>query len=227
MKVFTYIKDNSSRVFKKNFQKIGSLPLWKHLLYELRDFDIFIDTDSQEIIEECNIDKYLKAATCYKREQDFIDKENDPSIKESPALLMIDNFLNKFVSDDSEIIVLTHVTSPFLKKETILDAIKKLKDNEFVHAVSSKRDFAWLGDKYIPINFDPSVVEMTQNLKKISFSNGAFFIFTKNSFKKYKNRLGDNNFFYELSSVEAIEIDTEEDLEFARIVKRGITKHEE
>ena len=40
----------------------------------------------------------------------------------SPALLMIDNFLDTFVKNDNEIIVTTHVTSPFLKKKTITNS---------------------------------------------------------------------------------------------------------
>ena len=37
------------------------------------------------------------------------------------------NFLNNFVKDKNEIVVCTHVTSPFLKLKTIKKAIQKLK----------------------------------------------------------------------------------------------------
>ena len=37
MKLFTYIKNNSSRIPKKNFQVLGGLELWKHLIFEMRD----------------------------------------------------------------------------------------------------------------------------------------------------------------------------------------------
>ena len=179
MKVFTYIKDNSGRVPKKNFRKIGNLELWKHLIYELKEFDVFIDTDSPQIIDDCS---ELSHVTAYKRKQEFIDLEHDPSNKISPVMLMVDNFLDRYVPDD-ETIILTHVTSPFLKKDTLYKAVRCLDDYNFVHSVHSVQDFAWLGDAFIPINFNPDVVQRTQDVPKIHFSSGAFFIFKKSTFK--------------------------------------------
>jgi len=223
MKIFTYIKKDSSRVIKKNFQKIGALSLWKHLIYELLNFNIYIDTDSEEVIEECLKDPKLKNVIAYKRDERFINMENNPQNKLSPALLMVENFLDKFVEDPNEIIVLTHVTSPFLKKESIESALKYLDlGYEFIHSIHSIQDFAWLGDTFHPLNFNPKVVQRTQDVEKIHFSKGAFFIFTKKNFKKYKNRFGKNNFYYPLNHLEAVEIDTKDDLEFARILYEGI-----
>ena len=59
------------------------------------------------------------------------------------------------------------------------------------------------------------VVQKTQDLTPIIMGNGAFFIFTKKTFKKYKNRVGGNPYFYPLDFKEAIEIDNEEDFELA------------
>lgn len=223
MKVFTYIKNDSSRIRKKNFIDLGGLPLWKHLIYELSDLcEVFIDTDSEEIIHQCEIDENLKNVYAYRRDQSFIDMENDPQNKISPALLMVENFLNKFVKDDEEIIILTHVTSPFLKKETVVDAIKKLEQGyDSVHSVTYKQDFAWLGSFGNPINFNPAVVQRTQDLEKIYFSNGAFFIFSKKTFIENRHRFGKNNFLYEISDIEGIEIDNMKDYKMAKIIFQG------
>tara|TARA_R110002074_G_scaffold374283_1_gene550604 strand:- start:2930 stop:3625 length:696 start_codon:yes stop_codon:yes gene_type:complete len=224
VKVFTYIKRNSSRVPKKNFLNLGNLPLWKHLIYELSDIsDIFIDTDSYEIIKECETDFRLSSVTAYSREQAHIDMENDPSNSLSPALLMTERFLNTFVEDDNEIIVLTHVTSPFLKASTVLDAVSHLSSgHDAVHSVTSKQDFAWLESFDNPLNFDPKVVQRTQDLDKIYFSNGAFFIFTKKTFIKNRNRFGHDNLLYTISNIEGLEIDNKEDFEMAKILYRGV-----
>ena len=221
MKVFTYIKDNSSRVPKKNFRNLCGLELWKHLVYELKDFDVYIDTDSEYVVKECVKDPLLSHVIAFEREQRFIDMENNKDNKLSPALLMVENFLNKYAEDDEEIIV-THVTSPFLTSKTINDAVKKLNDYEFVHSVYSVQDFAWIGDNFNPLNFDPNVVQRTQDVDKVHFSNGGFFMFKKSTFNKYKARLGPNTFYYELPREESIEIDTEEDLRFAEILGRGL-----
>ena len=224
MKIFTYIKNDLSRVPRKNFRILGEAPLWKHLICRANSlFEVFIDTDSQEVIDECNRDDRLSGVVVYSRDQKFIDMENDPDNSLSPALLMVENFLSKFVEDDDEVILLTHVTSPFLKTETMLRAANILEEGfDTVHSVTVKQDFAWLESFDNPINFNPEVVQRTQDLDKIYFSNGAFFIFTKKTFMKNLNRFGENNFLYEIDKVEGLEIDTMEDFEFAKTVYEGL-----
>ena len=139
------------------------------------------------------------------------------------SFVFSNRFLSKFVDDDNEVIILTHVTSPFLKTETVSSAVKILGEGfDTVHSVTAKQDFAWLESFDNPINFNPKVVQRTQDLDKIYFSNGAFFIFTKKTFMKNMNRFGKNNFLYEIDKVEGLEIDTMEDLNFAKIVYKGI-----
>ena len=66
--------------------------------------------------------------------------------------MMIKNFLMRYVENDNEVIVTTHITTPFLKRSTIIDASKKLKKANFVHSVSEHKHFAWLkkDNKYKP-----------------------------------------------------------------------------
>ncbi len=218
MKIFIIIKEISERIPKKNFQLLGDLPLWKHLVKELQDFNVYIDTDSKLVLNECvDMDNVI----AYPRKQKFIDFEDGEL---SPALLMIDNFLDTFVEDDNEIIVTTHVTSPFLKKETILDAVNILKKGIYdsIHSVTKHQEFSWLENNMEPINFKPDVVQKTQDLPSIIMSNGGFFIFKKKTFKQLNNRIGDNPYYYPLSIPESIEIDNYDDLNLARLVKKGL-----
>ncbi|MFY0650411.1 MAG: hypothetical protein JXQ96_00190 [Cyclobacteriaceae bacterium] len=224
MKFFIIIKEDSERVPKKNFQMLGEFPLWQHLVRELEGYEVYIDTDSRTVLSEC---KNLGWVTAYPRKQQFIDYENSNASNLSPAIKMIDNFLDKYVVDDEEIIVTTHVTSPFLKIETILDAVEILNTNsdyDSVHSITRHQEFSWLGDKMIPINFNPDVIQKTQDLPCITMSNGAFFIFRKKTFKKYGNRIGESPFYYELSPPEDIEIDYKNDLILAELVNKGLCK---
>ena len=50
MKYFLIIKEHSERVVNKNFIEIGGKSLWKHLVYELKGEDVYIDTDSKKIL---------------------------------------------------------------------------------------------------------------------------------------------------------------------------------
>ena len=217
MKFFIIIKEKSQRIKKKNFVKLGNKQLWKHLILELRGQKVFVDTDSKKVILNCK--KNFPWVIAYPRKKKFIGLEEKQ--KKSPTLLMIDNFLNNFVKDNNEIVICTHVTSPFLKLKTIKKAIKKLKKHDSVTSVTKHQEFSWMlkgkkNKKFFPINFNPKVVRKTQNLDPIYMSNGSFFIFRKKTFKKYNNRIGTNPYYYELKFPESVEIDNKEDLDLAR-----------
>ncbi len=212
---FIIIKHNSLRIKKKNFKKVGNKQLWQHLIYNLKGEKVFIDTDSKIILNKCK--KYFPWVTAYPRDKNFIRLENSKNA--SPTLGMIRNFLIKYSKNDNDVIVTTHVTSPFLKIKTIKDAAKKLKNYDSVAAITKDYNFAWLENKkkkFIPINFDPKIITKTQNLNPIIQSNGAFFIFKKKTFMKYNNRIGKKPFYYEINYPEALEIDTYDDLYLAR-----------
>ena len=212
---FIIIKHNSKRIKKKNFRRLGKYQMWEHLILSLKGCNIFIDTDSPLIIKRCK--QFYPWVKVYQRERKFIIQENKKN--SSPTLKMIKNFLKKFVKDENEIVVTTHVTSPFLKLNTIKKAAKKLKYYDSVHSVTKEYNFAWVEkskQKLIPVNFNPKVITKTQNLNPIVQSNGAFFIFKKKTFMKYNNRIGKKPFYYELNFPESVEIDTIEDLNLAR-----------
>ena len=214
---FIIIKHNSERIKKKNFKKLGKLELWKHLITTLKEQKVFIDTDSKKIIKDCK--KMFPWVTAYPRDKKFIKLENNKNA--SPTLLMIKNFLSKYVKNPEEIIITTHVTSPFVKLKTFRSAVKKLKNHDSVAAVTKDYNFAWLENKkkkLIPVNFNPKIITKTQNLNPIIQSNGAFFIFKKKTFTKYNNRIGKKPYYFEINFPESIEIDVKEDLRLARLL---------
>ena len=96
MKFFIIIKKHSERLKHKNFLDLGDKPLFRHLLDELNGEDIFVDTDSH-VIHGYYKDKNVN---CYMRNQKFIDLESSNDFKVSPVLLMIENFLDKYVEDE-------------------------------------------------------------------------------------------------------------------------------
>ena len=211
MKYFIIIKEHSERVANKNFLDLGGKPLYKHLLDELKGEDVFIDTDSEKLYES------LKSSevTCYKRSTECINLEVDSSFKVSPVLMMIDNFLDKYVTDENDIIVTPHVTSPFIKLSTIKNAAEKLNEGcDSVLACTEHKEFAYFKGK--PVNFNPEVIQKTQDLEPVIMGNGAFFIFTKKIFKENNNRTGQNPYFYPITFPESVEIDNEPDFKLAR-----------
>ena len=75
MTIFIPIKENSQRVPRKNFRLLDGIPLYKHTLYKLKDFKVFVDTDSQEIIEEVKRDERCSHVTAYARNPSLIGDE--------------------------------------------------------------------------------------------------------------------------------------------------------
>ena len=212
MKFFIIIKEKSERLKDKNFLDLGGKPLFKHLLDELQGQDVFVDTDSDMIFNDLK----NRDVTCYKRNQEFVNLETDGDFKVSPVLLMIENFLDKYVTDENEVIVTPHVTSPFIKLSTIREAVTYLDAFDSVQACTEHIEFTYF--KGQPVNFNTDVVQKTQDLEPVVMGNGAFFIFTKKTFKENNNRTGKNPHFYPIVFPESVEIDDKEDWELAKRV---------
>ena len=169
-------------------------------------------TDSDTIFNEC---KTLSKVTCYKRDTKHIELENNIEYAVSPVLLMIENFLHKYVQDENEVIITPHVTSPYITLKTMLEATQMLSEYDTVCACTEHKEFTYF--KGEAVNFNPNVVSKTQDLEPVVMGNGAFFIFTKKEFMKNKNRTSENNYFYPITFPESIEIDTLNDFRLAEM----------
>ena len=176
MKIFTIIKEDSKRIPNKNFVDVNGHPLWWHLLSELEGLDITVNTDSQKFIKQLE-ESNLKSISVIKRHQKHVDWENDKSIDSSPVEDMLFDFCETL--DRSEIVVLTHITSPFLKKQTIFDAVDMLQNDQnskSIHSVHKIQDFVWVKkeNEIMPINFKTDRVQQTQDLSQYLFQKVLF-----------------------------------------------------
>ncbi len=224
MKIFTIIKEDSKRIPNKNFVDVNGHPLWWHLLSELEGLDVTVNTDSQKFIKQLE-ESNLKSISVIKRHQKHVDWENDKSIDSSPVEDMLFDFCETL--DRSEIVVLTHITSPFLKKQTIFDAVDMLlndQNSKSIHSVHKIQDFVWVKkeNEASPVNFQTDRVQQTQDLSPIFVSKGAFFIAKAGDILDQKKRLPEPLLFFSLDHVQSVEIDNFEDLEFAKLLKEKL-----
>jgi CMP-N-acetylneuraminic acid synthetase len=220
VKVFTIIKEESKRIPGKNFIDINGHPLWWYLLSELEGLHVTVNTDSQKFINQL-YSSQLRSIRVINRLQKHIDWENDENLGSSPVEDMLFEFCETI--DRSEIVVLTHVTSPFLKKETIFDAVDMLQNDhksKSIHSVHQVQDFVWLkrANEVSPVNFFTDRVQRTQDLSPILVSKGAFFIARAGDILDQRNRLPEPLLFFPLDHMQAVEIDNFEDLKFARLL---------
>ena len=210
------MKANSERVKGKNFKKFIDKPLFKWILDTLLSVSLIdkvvINTDARIILEENNL------------------FENDRIIIRDRKLDLIGDFvsMNEIIKDDinnidSNLYLMTHTTNPFLSKSTINNSIltyyKLFKNNEIdsLFTVDKIQNRLYQFDG-TPINHDPENLIRTQDLIPWYQENSNLYLFSKNSFNSTKARIGLKPFLYVTPKFESIDIDDENDWNFAEIV---------
>ena len=202
-------KANSERVVGKNFKILGSKPLYKWMLDKLLEIDqinkIVINTDARKLLKEKG----------FKENKKILIRDRKIEIQGDYVSM------NKIIEDDinnihADIFFMTHTTNPFLSKSTIEKAIRFFidiqKDKKFDSMFSVEKMQDRFYDKTSsPVNHDPKKLERTQDLEPLYKENSNFYLFTKESFLRRCNRIGDNPYMYETPKIESIDIDTPED----------------
>ncbi len=218
---FVPIRHESQRLPGKNYRLLGDKPLYYYMISTLLNIEeiccVIIDTNSPIVIEGCN--DYFKE---YLKEKLIVMERNpeltDPMISMN---MLIESFLVKRKDFVDCIIFQTHVTNPFLKDSTIISAIKQYRQvlsegtYDSLFSVSTCRTRFYDSNK-MPINHDPNNLVQTQDLSPIYEDNSCIYLFTKESFEKKKNRLGESPYLYLMhDKEELVDIDWLTDFELA------------
>jgi CMP-N-acetylneuraminic acid synthetase len=198
------IKEHSERVKNKNFKIFTGKPLYHHILETLEHTyaidEVIINTDSMVVKNEA---------------PELFSKVK---IHLRPDALKGDFMsVNKIIGFDlenseSDIYIQTHATNPLLKSETIAHAMKKFVEveEEYDSLFSVNR---WQTRFYDAagraVNHNPNELLRTQDLPPLYEENSNFYIFTKESFRKADLRIGQKPFLFEMSRIEATDIDDE------------------
>jgi N-acylneuraminate cytidylyltransferase len=205
MIVFIPIKEISQRVPGKNFRDLNGESLYKRCLLKLSDYNIFVDTDSDKILSSINEDKRLNHVTPYMRDKDLTGHEIS-------VCSLIERFISKYDFKNKQICQI-HVTSPFLKLETLEIAKSYMNNYDSVVSCNTYQNRLWRKEDYgyCPVNHNPLKLEQTQDLPIFYEENSLFYIFNSSNFLKTNCRIGKNPYFYECNYPENIDIDTEDD----------------
>lgn len=211
MIIYIPIKENSQRVPQKNFRDFGGKPLWEHTIDKLKDFEVVVDTDSEEIIRKC-IDK--KWVHSYFRPHHL--RGDDVSVVD-----LIKNFSEKAELNEDDWICQIHVTSPFLSVKHLKDLEEKSKTWEYDSAFSVDKiqNRFWRKEEYglVPINHNPMKLEQTQDLPPYYMENSYFYFFTTKVLK-LGNRIGKNPTAVPISFPYNLDIDTEDDWDMVKSI---------
>jgi CMP-N-acetylneuraminic acid synthetase len=201
------MKGNSERVKNKNLKNFSGRPLYHAICLELLKskyiHKIVINTDSENIKED--ISNNFPNIEIINRPDfllgDFV-----------PMNSIIEYDLQKI---DSEYFIQTHSTNPLLKAETIDLGIEKFFEmqsvNDSVFSVTKLQTRLYKKDGS-PLNHNPKELLRTQDLEPLFEENSCFYIFSKNSFYNSGNkRIGSKPYLFEISKIEAVDIDEPDD----------------
>ena len=205
MKIVSFIpiKLNNQRLPGKNLKDLNGRPLCDYI------FETYVYCSDEKICE------YIPEGLTFLKRDSALD---GPEVK---GLEIIDRFVRDV---DADIYVLTHVTQPFTKSESIEKGLKAVISGEYDSAFSCLKiqDYCWY--QGTPFNYDMKDIVTTQNLEPIYMETGAFFIFTKDVFTKLHQRIGEKPYMCVIDQLEAVDIDEAEDFEFAQVVGQYLAR---
>ena len=125
---FVPIRLNSKRVVGKNLKPLGGKPLMWYILETLAKVEnideVYVYCSSEEIIP------YLPKGIKYLKRSEWLDR--DETLGEE----IYDAFTKEV---DADVYMLAHTTSPFIKEETISNAIDKVTSGEYDSAFSAQK----------------------------------------------------------------------------------------
>ena len=199
------VKLNNERLPGKNIKKLGDKPL-AHYLFDTISRVKNID-ETYVFCSDPKVEEYIHTNAKFLKRDKRLD---------SPETNFTDIFNDFCKIIQADIYVVSHVTSPFIQKETFekcIDAVRK-GDYDSAFSAIAIRDFLWKEDG-TPIGFDPGNIPRSQDLEPVYCESNAIFVFKRELFEKTKRRVGFNPYIAEVSGKEAVDINYEKDFEYA------------
>ena len=215
------MRHHSQRVPQKNFRDLAGKPLYTHILSTLTKCslinEIVVDTDSptiQEGIAEnypqitvLNRPEHLRADTVPMNEILFYDTEQIPA----------------------DLYLQTHSTNPLLLTETIQKAIEDFSAvypaYDSLFSVTRLQTRLW-DELARPINHNPAILLQTQDLPPVYEENSCLYLFTREGLLRKRTRIGDRPYMFEISALEAQDIDEEQDFLIADLLMKYRLRNE-
>ena len=217
------MKGHSERVPNKNMKSFAGKPLYHAIMQTLEESHhikkIIINTDSEVIAEDAlqNFKKVVIAKRPTELQGDFV-----------PMNDIINYDMN---ATQEDFFLQTHSTNPLLKVQTLNEAIERFLHNQDKHdslfsVTRLQTRLYWKDGK--AINHNPTELLRTQDLPPVFEENSNFYLFTKRSFAASgKKRIGLRPMMFEVSKLEAIDIDESEDFVIAELLYKKLHKQEE
>lgn len=215
---FIPVKGKSERIKNKNLKLLCGKPLFLHTLEKLSECEfideIFLDSESEEVFQAAENTSFKK----FKRDERLADNSTDGNKL----------FLNEIQATNADICIQVLCTSPFIKPETIKKGINVLIENEeydSVILVKKEKLYTWNPETAVPgydINNIPNGIDLENTVAETT----GLYIIRREAALKTGRRIGENPYFLEADSLEALDINYPEDFEIAELVMKGLKEKE-
>ena len=203
------MKAHSERIPGKNFREFAGKPLFRWMLDRLLAIDeidlVVINTDGRQLLEHHGLRESKRVMIRDRREEicgDFV----------SMNIVLADDVENV----DADNYLMTHTTNPLLSIETIRHSIEN-----FMTAMRARRcDSLFTVNRVqtrfyksdgTAVNHDPNKLVRTQDLEPWFEENSNLYLFTRDSFRATKSRIGERPLMLETDKLESLDIDTPRD----------------
>lgn len=198
---FVPIKLNNERLPGKNIRRFSNgAPLITYILdtlLKVKEIDeIYVYCSSESICQ------YLPTGVKYLKRDTYLDL-NTTSFND-----VLTSFAEKISAD---IYVLTHATAPFISCESLKKGIKAVMNDGYDSALSVTKLQEFLWKDGVPYNYNPTMIPRTQDLPILHTETCGMYIYTKRLISIDKRRVGNNPYLVEISKIEAIDINNEDD----------------
>lgn len=200
------MRHHSQRIPGKNYRMLDGKPLFHHILLTLQQCpeitQIAVDTDSPEIM--AGLREFFPEVKIIIR----------PSKLRADTVPMNEILIYDISQAPADLYLQAHSTNPLLRQSTISRAIKTMleagptKDSLFSVTRLQTRLYDSNG---VAINHDPQILLQTQDLPPVFEENSCIYLFTPESLRIHKTRIGATPILFETTPEESWDIDEESD----------------
>lgn len=213
MKVVAYVpvKGESSRVSAKNTRLLDGCPLFIHTLKKLINVslidEVYLDTESDRIIEMAS---HLPIKVM----------KRDPALATN-ATDGHDLFMNEVRHTEADLYIQVLCTSPFIRVETIEEGIKTLcASDQYDSAILMRREKQYLWQDQNPL-YGRGRIPNSVDLPDTWIESMGMYMVKRPVALEHEKRFGLKPYLLVADPVEAIDVNTEDDLRLANFVAAG------
>ncbi len=201
---------NSERVPFKNIKPLGGVPL---VNYTLRVLNRVPAIDETVIFaSEPSILRHIEPGLRYR----FVARPPELDSQEAKIQDIIREFL---AVDPADVVVLLHITAPFLRPETVAECVAKVTSGEYESAFTAfeVRKFCWFRGR--PLNYAlTGKTPRTQDIDPVIVEQSSLYVFRRALFERSGQRIAARPYVKIIDHFEGHDIDTPEDFRVAELI---------